>query len=448
MFKLRSELRHYGLIAAPLVLNNLALAGMQFADTIMVGQLGAEALAAVAVGSAVWFFGFCVSMGLLMSISATNAVLFGEQEWLRIGEVHRQGYTLAFICSIIIVVVSQFAVKPFFEIVGIDVSFRDQALAYVKAISWGAPGMMAFFVMRFTSEGVGRTKPIMISAFGALIVNVCLNYLLIYGHAGLPALGAEGAGYASALTSTLLALGMATYLGISKRYKIYQLWSGNWYPRRNEQLALVKLGAPIGVALAAEVGLFNAVAILMGTLGATVAASHQIAINFASTTFMIPMAVSAAATVRVGHLIGSSKLRDASYSAWVGVGLCVSSMLTSATVLFLYRDILVGWYTPVQEVAQLAIDMLFVAAVFQIVDGIQVGASGVLRAYKDTRVPMLITVFAYWICAFPCAYVFALVLDYPPTAIWWGFVIGLGLAAFMMLLRMHLTCSRNLTKAV
>jgi len=438
------EVSRYAKIAWPLILNNLVLAGMQFADTVMVGQLGAEELAAVAVGSAVWFFGFCVSMGLLMAVSASVAVSFGEEDFSQIGVYHRQGYFFAALCSIFIIVTAQYWVPVFLSHVGVVDSFRQQAVAYVQAIAWGAPGMMLFLVLRFTTEGVGRTKPIMSATLVALVLNIFLNYLFIYGKYGMPALGAEGAGVASAITNVALGIGMAIYLAKSSFYKHFKLWQGNWRPDLGLQKALFKLGAPIAVAMAAEVGLFNAVAILMGTLGASVAASHQIAINFASTTFMIPMAISAAATVRVGHLLGAKQLEQARYSAWVGVGLCVSVMLVSALTLLFYRDVLVGWYTPVVEVATLAIDMLAVAAIFQIVDGVQVGASGVLRAYKDTRVPMLITLFAYWVCAFPCAYVFAVVWQLPPTSIWWGFVIGLGIAAVFMLLRMHVTSAKRM----
>lgn len=438
----RREIRHYSRIAWPLVLNNLAMAGMQFADTVMAGQLGAEALAIVAVGSAVWFFSYCFSMGLLMALSAFIAHSFGAKNDVAIGAYARQGVTIALLMAFLVLMFAQFGVARFFAAIGIDANIHRGAVDYVQAISMGAPLMFLFLVMRYITEGIGVTRPIMIATVFQLLCNVVLNYCFIFGHFGAPAMGAVGAGVASAITMNLTALGMFVYLRRHPRYQEYQLWRGEWWPNRALQRQLWGLGLPMAIGISAEVGLFNAIALLMGSLGATAAAANQIAINFASTTFMIPMAIGAAATVRVGHLLGANRPEDGRYAAWFAVWLCVGIMALSALCLLFYRDVLVTWYTPVASVGAIAIDMLAIAAVFQVVDGLQVGVAGALRAYKDTRVPMVICIFSYWVCAFPTAYVFVKVLQWPPSSVWWGFVIGLGVAGVLLSQRLRVISSR------
>lgn len=439
----RNEARHLSRIAWPLVVNNLAMAGMQFADTVMSGQLGAQALATVAVGSAVWFFFYCFSMGLLMSLSACIAHSFGAKQFFRIGEYARQGASIALFLAVVVLLVAQLGVAPFFDVVGIDDSFRNSAVDYVKAITLGAPLMFLFLVMRYVTEGVGETRPVMIATIFQLICNIFLNYCFIFGHFGAPAMGAVGAGVASALTMSLSALGMWVYLAKHPRYRPYQLWHGRWKPLRKVQRELWALGLPMAIGISAEVGLFNAVAILMGSISATAAAANQIAINFASTTFMVPMAIGAAATVRVGHLLGEERRIDARYAAWFAVALCAVIMMFAAVMLLQYRAVLVTWYTPVSSVADVAIAMLGVAAIFQVVDGIQVSAAGALRAYKDTRVPMFISLFSYWGCAFPIAYVSVKVMALPSYMVWWGFVIGLGIASLLLSARLKAVSRRH-----
>jgi len=442
--KWRNELHHYFRIAWPLVLNNLAMAGMQVADTVMAGKLGAEALATVAIGSAVWFFCYCWSMGLLMSLSASIAQLYGAHKFHAIGQYARQAVTIALLLAALVVLIAYSQIGAFFEAISIDNSFRSDATAYVKAISLGAPAIFLFLVMRYVTEGVGETRPIMAATFFQLACNVLLNYCFIFGHWGAPAMGAVGAGVASAITMVLTAIGMFCYLWWHPRYAPYQLWRGRWLAELSIQRELWLLGLPMAIGISAEVGLFNAVALLMGGLGATASAANQIAINFASTTFMIPMAIGVAAMVRVGHLLGADKYVEARYAAWFSVWLCTTIMALSALLILIFRHQLVYAYTPLIEVAEVAVDMLAIAAVFQIVDGLQVGAAGALRGYKDTRVPMLISLFSYWACAFPAAYLFVKYLHWPASTVWWGFVIGLGMAGLLLSQRLRWISMRRI----
>ncbi len=430
-----TELKSLLKLSAPLVVNNIAIAGMQFADAVMAGKLGAEALAAVAIGSSVWFLFFMVLLGLMMALSPIVARHIGAGNPEVVGQYTRQAILLGLTASVPVIFIAHSAVPSFLELLTIDSSFRDLTAEYVAAIAWGAPGIFSFLALRFTSEGVGYTKPIMVTSLFALICNVFLNWVFIYGELGAPALGAVGCGVASAMTMWLIMFALLGYMLIARHYANFKIFAGGWHFDRAINREIVALGIPIAVTVTAEAGLFNAVSLLMGTLGASAAAAHQVALNFASTTFMIPLAISAATTVRVGYWLGRELPDEARRSGIIGVFSCAFVMAVSATFLLVASDLVVELYTDDQAVKAIAVSLLLVAAIFQIADGLQVGAAGALRGYKDTRLPMVITTIAYWVVAFPLAFCAAVVWQLGPHYVWSGFVVGLCIAGIMLAAR-------------
>lgn len=434
-------------LGGPLIINNLAVAGMQFADAIMAGRLGADALAAVAVGASVWFLGFSFCLGLLMAISPIAARHFGAGNLNLIGRYTRQGVYLGLALGLPLILFAQFAVQPLLSLIGIDQEFRALTVGYVGAIMFGAPGIFAFLALRFTTEGIGRTRPIMFSSIFALVCNVFLNYVLMFGKFGAPAMGAVGCGAASAITMWIVALALATHMFFSKHYRPLEIFSRLAPLRMPVLKEIVVLGVPIAVTITAEAGLFSAVSILMGTRGTAITAAHQIAINFASTMFMIPLALSSATTVLVGQQIGAGEMRNARTSGAVGIGLCATIMAVSALFLLVFRDAVVALYTDDTAVRSIAISLLLMAALFQVADGVQVGAAGALRGYKDTRVPMIINTFSYWVLAFPLAFLAAVTFQAPPNYIWAGFVLGLGIAAVLLTWRYYRLSKSSLQAA-
>lgn len=424
-------------IGGPLIINNLAVAGMQFADTVMAGQLGADALAAVAVGGSVWMLGFSFCLGLLMAISPIAARHTGAGDYGLIGRYTRQGIYLGVAMGVPMILIAQFAVDPLLTLIGIDPEFRDLTVGYVRAIMFGAPGIFIFLALRFTTEGIGHTRPIMFTSTFSLICNVFLNYVLMFGKFGAPAMGAVGCGVASAITMWIVALALGAYIFFSSHYRPFKIFMRVARVRLPALKEIVYLGVPIAITITAEAGLFAAVSILMGTRGTDITAAHQIAINFAATMFMIPLALSSATTVRVGQLIGAGDMRGARSSGAVGIGLCASFMALSAIFLLVFRDAVVDLYTDDPAVRGIAISLLLMAAVFQVADGVQVGAAGALRGYKDTRIPMVVNMFAYWALAFPLAFLAAITFKAPPNYVWAGFVVGLGVAATLLTWRYY-----------
>ena len=431
-------------VAGPLIVNNLAVIGMQFADTVMAGRLGAESLAAVAVGGSVWFLGFTLCLGVLMAISPIAARHFGAGNLQLIGRYTRQGIYIAVTFGVLLIILAQFLVEPALAAINIDPGFRDITVGYVLAIIPGAPAIFAFLALRFTTEGIGHTKPIMYTSILALVCNVFLNYVLMYGHFGAPALGAVGCGLASAISMWVVMLSLVTYIVTSRRYRPLAIFSRLAPPRLPVLKEIVVLGVPIAFTITAEAGLFNAVSILMGTRGAAIAAAHQIAINFSATMFMIPLALNSATTIRVGHALGAGNTSAARYIGALGILICGLFMSVSAAFLLVFRDAVVSVYTNDPSVSSIAISLLLMAAIFQVADGVQIGAAGALRGFKDTRLPMLINIFAYWILAFPLAYMAAVTFKSPPSYVWGGFVIGLTVAAVLLTWRYARISRRHL----
>ena len=424
-------------LGGPLIVNNLAVAGMQFADAVMAGRLGADALAAVAVGGSVWFLGFSFCLGLLMAISPIAARHFGAGNRELIGRYTRQGIYLGLCLGAALILVAQLVVAPLLAVIGIDPEFRDMTVSYVSAIMFGAPGIFIFLALRFTTEGIGHTRPIMFTSLLALVCNVFLNYVLMFGKFGAPALGVVGCGAASAITMWLVATALALHMFFSRHYRPFKIFSRVAPLRASALKEIVVLGVPIAITITAEAGLFSAVSILMGTRGTEITAAHQIAINFSATTFMIPLALSSATTIQVGQLIGAGKLQSARTSGAVGIGLCAFFMSLSAIFLLIFRDAVVSLYTDDAAVRGIAISLLLMAAIFQVADGVQIGAAGALRGFKDTRFPMGVNMFAYWMIAFPLAFLAAITFQAPPNYIWGGFVVGLGIAAILLSWRYH-----------
>jgi MATE family multidrug resistance protein len=419
-------------LGGPLIVNYLAVAGMHFADAVMAGRLGADALAAVAVGASVWMLGFAFCLGLLMAISPIVARHFGAGRHDLIGRYARQGVYLGFVLGLPLIGLAQYAVEPLLTWIGIDAEFRDLTIGYVKSIMFGAPGIFIFLALRFTTEGLGHTRPIMFTSVIALSCNVFLNYVLMFGKFGAPALGVVGCGIASAITMWLVAGALALYMMLSPFYRRFDLFSRVAPLRLSVLREMVVLGVPIAITITAEAGLFGAVSILMGTRGVEITAAHQIAINFASTMFMVPVALISASTIRIGQLLGAGHLQGARLSGAVGIGLCALFMAVSALFLLVFRDTVVSWYTDDAAVRSIAISLLLMAAIFQVADGVQIGAAAALRGYKDTRIPMLVNMFAYWVLAFPLAFLAAITFKAPPNYTWAGFIVGLGTAAVLL----------------
>ncbi len=434
-------------LGGPIIAAQLAQVSMSFVDTVMAGRDSAQGLAAVAVGVSLWIPISVFGMGVLMSVSPTVSHLFGAGRHGEIGQQVRQGLWLA----IVVGLVSWAAVRscpPLLRELEIDESIIPTATGFLDAISWGIPGISAFIVLRGFSEAVSRTRPMLAISLLGLLANIAGNSIFIHGRFGMPRLGAVGCGVASAIVMWLMPVSLATWILCDRYYRPFGLFNRFSLPDRQQLWALAKLGCPIGVCVFMECSMFAAVSLLMGHLGATIVAGHQVAINVASVTFMVPLGISVAISVRVGQAMGRGAPAEARRSGLVGAGLAVGFMSLTALTLATCPHWIAGIYTKAEDeaVRQIAVQLLVMAAIFQIFDGLQVAGAAALRGLKDTAVPMAITIFAYWALGLPLAYVLGIAQNGGPQALWIGLIAGLVVAAVLLLSRFLILTRRLIAR--
>ncbi|HET7175246.1 MAG TPA: MATE family efflux transporter [Gammaproteobacteria bacterium] len=427
----KAEARAMLAIGVPIIVHNLALVGMGLTDAVMSGLLGAKTLAGVAVGSSVWAPVFLFSLGVIMAQSPTTAHLYGEGKLAHIGRYARQMAWLSVAIGVLGLLLLRNAV-PFMQAIHIEPEIVPVADGYLKAIAWGMPGICLYQVLRFTSEGMGRTRILLAVAIAGLALNAVLDYVLMYGKLGFPAIGATGTGYATAVTQWVMFLTMLLYMRHREHYRPLELFARFDTPELLLQRELLWLGVPMAIGIFMESSLFSGVGLIMGTLGTDIVAAHQIALNYASFVFMVPMSISLAISVRVGHALGAGDRAGARLAGLTGIGLCMCFEVLSALSMLLIPGLIVSVYTRDPAVSAIAVSLLYMGAVMQLSDGLQVSAMGALRGYKDTRIPMLITVLAYWGVGFPLAWAFGIPLHMSPAMIWAGFLAGLTVAAVLL----------------
>ena len=441
MQKYLTEARQLLALAIPVILAQVAQTAMGFVDTIMAGAVSATDMAAVAVGTSIWLPAILFGHGLLLALTPTVAQLNGSGRRERIAEQIRQGYWLAFFVSLLIMVLLWNAGYLIRAMHDIDPLLALKAEGYLHALLFGAPGYLFFQVLRNQCEGLSKTKPGMVLGFLGLMVNIPLNYIFIYGHFGMPALGGVGCGVATASVYWVMFICMRFWIrrmGAMRDIHLTSRWSP---PSRPILTRLMTLGLPVALALFFEVTLFAVVALLVSPLGIVDVAGHQIALNFSSLMFVMPLSLGVATTIRVGYRLGQGSTEQAKVAAWTaqGVGISMAAMTALFTVTFRHQIALL--YNDNPEVVTLAAQLMLLAAIYQFSDSIQVIGSGILRGYKDTRSIFFITFIAYWLLGLPAGYLLALtdwlVPRMGPAGFWCGFIIGLTSAAVMMLWRIR-----------
>lgn len=434
-----NELRTSARLAAPLIAGHVSTGLIGLVDALIAGRHGTATLAAVSVGTALFWLPLLVPMGTLIAVPASVSQLDGAGRRDEIGPLFRQALWLALMLGLGMFLFLS-AIPLGLERFGIAPEIRPGATAFVHGIRWGAPALALFLCMRYLCDGLHFTVPTMVLGFGGLLLLIPTGYALTFGLGGLPALGAGGLGLASALVMWLQALGLSAYLARAQRFRDLHLLDRydppHWPPIRG----LLALGLPIGFTWLMEGGLFVATALVIGRLGQVPAAAHQIAINVASLCFMVPMALAEATTVRVGHAVGRDDRDGIRRAAFAGYVLVLGIQAVTVTTLLLGSDAIAAAYTGDPAVIALASSLLLLAAAFQFPDGVQVLSVGALRGLKDTRMPMLIAAFAYWGIGMPLGAVLGLGLGdrvqaQGPVGMWIGLIAGLTVAAVLLGLR-------------
>nr|WP_193569081.1 MULTISPECIES: MATE family efflux transporter [Serratia] len=429
-------------LAIPVIIAQISQTAMGVVDTIMAGSYSATDMAAVAVGTSIWLPTILFGHGLLLALTPVIAQLNGAGRRDRIAYQVRQGFWLASGVSLLIIAViynSQLVIDMMHNI---DPLLAEKAVGFLHAIMWGAPGYLFFQVVRGQCEGLSKTKPGMVIGFLGLLINIPINYILIFGKFGMPEMGGVGCGVATASVYWMMFLMMRWYAKRASSLRDIKLEQGahrgpDWQALKR----LIGIGLPVALALFFEVTLFAVVALLVSPLGIVAVAGHQIALNFSSLMFVLPLSLGVGATIRVGHRLGEGSVEGARIAAYAAIAVGIAMASCSALFTAAFRESIALLYNDNPAVVTMASHLMLLAAIYQISDSIQVIGSGILRGYKDTRAIFYITFVAYWVLGLPSGYLLALT-DYivpamGPSGFWFGFIIGLTFAAIMMVLRMR-----------
>ncbi len=429
----RKELRPMLQLAIPVVISEVGWVLMSLVDTIMVGRVSPEAIGAVSIGSSIFIVIPIVGIGFLLGLDYLIAHAFGGGDmqechrWLLHGLYLSFMMTLplTFILWLLIWLLPRFDLHP-------DV--LPLAIDYLEVVSWSILPLLLYATLRRYMQAINLVKPIMVTLITANGVNAFANWVFVFGHLGFPAMGSTGAAYATLGSKIFLFFGLA--FAVVRHELSYR--TGLFHTRLKLEFhrirKLMHLGYPASAQLLLEVGVFSAATVLAGRLTATSLASHQIVLKIASLTFMVPLGISSAGAVRVGQALGAKNPHGASRSGWIALALATAFMSTAAVIFISFPQSLIRIFTDNADVLQLGVSLLYIAAIFQIFDGIQVVATGILRGTGDTRTPMISNLIGHWFLGLPVGATLAFKFGYDVFGLWVGLCIGLVAVAIVLLM--------------
>lgn len=440
-----AELREMLGIAAPVVVVQVGLQLMGFVDTLMVGRVSADALAAVALGNFYFYNVAILGMGMLMALDpvVSQAIGAGDHSAARRGI--QRGVLLG-LASSAVVGAAFLASGTAFRMLHQPRDVVPLAQAFVRISAVGLPPFFTFIVLRQSLQAMLSVRPVLLAVLVANAVNLVANWLLIFGHAGFPALGVAGSAW-STVGARWVMLGVVVWAGKSH---LRPHLSGSW--RSAFELRplwnTVLLGAPIGLQWFFEAGAFAMATLMFGWLGTVPLAGHEVALSLASLTFMVPVGFSTAAAALVGQAIGRNDMSSArrhAAGAWVlGVGF----MAVSGAAMLAFPAVIAHWFTADAAVAAVAASLIAIAGVFQVFDGTQAVASGLARGSGDTTVPMVLHLFGFWAIGVPLSAVLCFRLNFGGQGIWWGLTSGLIVAALLQTWRVHRRLRRDIARVI
>ncbi len=428
-------------LAWPMVLTNLAQNAMTTTDVMMMGRLGPDALAAGTLGYNLYFAPLIFGLGLLLATSPMMATALGRKlHAVRdVRRTVRQGLWLAIAVSLPIWLLL-WQSESILLWMGQDPELARIAGSYVRTLQWAALPFFGYIILRSFISALERPGWALGIMFVMVAFNVLANWALMFGNLGFPALGVPGSGIATTISSTLMFLGLALVVSVERNFRRYQLFGRFWRADWPRFFELIRLGLPIAGSMTFEVTIFNAAALLMGLISAPALAAHAIAIQIASISFMVPLGLSQTATVRVGRAFGAQNLNGITRAGWTAFVMCIAFMALMALLMVTIPELLIGAFLDLDlpenaEVIGLAITFLAFAGLFQIFDGAQAVAAGMLRGLHDTKVPMVYSLLGYWGLGMTSSVVLAFTLGMGGPGIWIGLVSGLAIVSVLLYVR-------------
>jgi MATE family multidrug resistance protein len=437
---IRTEIGILWRLSWPMLVGQLATVGMGVADVAMTGHVSAAELAAVSLGTSVWSIVLVTVMGIMMAVNSVVAHEMGAGRFDKISHSVRESLWMGAIVGVAGCVVANLCAL-LFDHIGLTPSVADRAKTFLHIISLGMPAFACYRALYGYTTSINQTKPIMVIAILGLLYNIVVNSLFVFGNYGLPKLGALGCAVSTASGLWLMLAAMVGWIKVSGAYRStypFTHWEGpNW----GEIGGMLRLGLPIGVTHFAEVSAFGVVSLLVARFGVVQVSAHQVALNFISLVFMVPLSFAIGALTRVGQSMGEGDPARARFVAWVGTGMCIAFGMLSALFIALFRWQIAAMYTSDPEVKATCAMLLLLAAIFQLSDSTQVAAASSIRGYKVTRAPMVIQMIAFWGVALPVGVILGWAPAWFPwspaapmqaTGFWIGLVLGLTVAAILL----------------
>ncbi|ANU28233.1 MATE family efflux transporter [Planococcus versutus] len=423
-------------IVFPILVTQVAMYLVTFFDIYMTSRYGTEDLAGVSIGSSFWVPVYIGLAGILMSITPIVAQLMGAKKKEQVKQAVQQGIYLAVLLAAIVFTFFYFGLDSLLALMNLEPEVADVASRYIFAMSVGLVPLFVYMTLRSYIDALGATRVTMVISLLSAPINIFFNYLLIFGNFGFPELGGAGAGLASAITYWLI-LAIATWIIQTRNpftsYRIFRNWPKLSLSRWIE---ISRIGVPIGISIFVETSIFSAVTFLLAVYGTVTIAAHQIALNFTSLLYMLPLSISMGATILVGYEVGAKRFHDARQYSWLSVGTAIVFSFLSACVLFFMRAEIATLYSSDPVVIKMAIQFLLFAALFQLSDAIQAPVQGALRGYKDVNITFVMALISYWVIGLPSGYVFANFTDFGPFGYWIGLIVGLTAGAITLSVRL------------
>lgn len=436
-----AELRATLALAAPLSAANIAMIAMAVTNTVMVARLGTIPLAAAGLGGMFYFTIGIVLQGILFAVAPIAAHALGASDRRAAGRTAGAGLVLALLLSLPFVVALA-SLHWILQRMGYSATLAVAIGGYLRALAWSGPAFLGSAVLRSLFSAVSHVRAVMAVLLVGVVTNAVLSWSMIFGHLGAPAMGVVGSGYASAINQWLMLAGLALCTRVLPECAGLHLLRGAFAASRTQMAEILRLGLPMGAIRGIESGVFLATGVLMGLFGAAALGAHQLVLNCASVSFMVPLGLSQAATVRVAYGIGAGRPRAASRAGFVALALGILFMSAAALVFWTMPLAIIGVYTDLKdpanrELVQIARRLMAIAAIFQVFDGMQTIAAGALRGYKDTLTPLLLATLGYWGVGFVGSWLLAFPLGYGAVGLWWGLALGLAAVALLLTLRLH-----------
>lgn len=435
-FTTKEKIRELAIVLVPIFITQISLFGMNFFDTIMSGQASSADLAGVAIGSSLWVPVFTGLNGILTSLVPIISQEIGANRKENIPFSVIQGIYLAVAISFSVIIVGSIAVKPILSYMSLDENVRYIAKGYLIALAYGIVPLFAGNVLRAFIDSLGYTRITMIIILIAMPINIVLNYVLIFGKFGVPALGGIGAGYATSITYWMIFFFTLFFVMKVKPFRDYAIFA-KWFPLSlTKWKELLRLGLPIGFSIFLEAGIFSFVTLLMSQFDTVTIAAHQAAMNFTTLIYMFPLSVSMALTIVVGFEVGARRFRDAKLYARFGIGTAVFFSFVAAVILFFMREPIAYFYTNEKEVANLVMQFLLFAIFFQFSDAFFTPIQGVLRGYKDVNVSFIVVLVSYWLIGLSLGHIFSRYANLEAFGYWLGLIVGLAVGAAILTMRL------------